>query len=354
MPPDQLKPGIAGRLRPLRLPAEIAPLSGLLLEAYADAPAWPQQRLRQELALLARLGAAYRLVRWVPGLLALPVGWAWESEPGDLAGVILTRSLRADGTVHLIDHLAVRPTLRRQGIGHRLLAAALDNLHRTDARVATLEVEPGNVAAERLYATAGFRIVDEALDLVRAATLSPPSVDLPTQAGHGEVRPQRNADRSALDRLVGASLPWVPTAGANGPARAVARPPTRFVLMRWLSDLFRAQQRRSFVVASAGDTLHASAEISVAGALPGGLPGLVSPYHRLRLLGHPDLPQDAAHALISMALAATGQANGRARPILTTVSNRQPTLLAALQRAQFVLQEHRHRLALDLTTRRPA
>jgi ribosomal-protein-alanine N-acetyltransferase len=56
-----------------------------------------------------------------------------------------------------INNLAVRPDLRRRGLGRRLLAGMLDAAAAAGVRRATLEVRRSNVAAIRLYEQAGFR-----------------------------------------------------------------------------------------------------------------------------------------------------------------------------------------------------
>jgi len=52
--------------------------------------------------------------------------------------------------------LAVRPAARRAGLARRLLARALDGAARGGARRVFLEVAADNVAAQALYAGAGF------------------------------------------------------------------------------------------------------------------------------------------------------------------------------------------------------
>ena len=123
--------------------------------------------------------------------------------------------------------------------------------------------------------------------------------------------------------------------------------------MRWLVDLLRAQGRRSYVVTGAAGNLLAFAEITRPSRTPASLLGFAPSYHRLRLIGAPDLPATAAIALLTVTLADSGPRSGRPRPTLTTVSERQPTLVQALQQAGFIPQEKRHRLALDLATQKP-
>jgi len=79
-----------------------------------------------------------------------------------------------------INNLAIRPGLRRQGLGRLLLARVLDEAATLGASGATLEVRRSNQAALRLYETAGFRLagvrtsyytnpIEDALILIRDA-----------------------------------------------------------------------------------------------------------------------------------------------------------------------------------------
>lgn len=53
--------------------------------------------------------------------------------------------------------VAVDPLLRRRGLGRQVLAALLAEGRRRGAERATLEVSSSNIAAQALYASAGFR-----------------------------------------------------------------------------------------------------------------------------------------------------------------------------------------------------
>lgn len=98
---------------------------------------------------------------------AFPPGEAWDAAafadllvmPGahglidPAGGLILTR--------HVVDEaeiltLATLPAVRRQGIGARLLARALDAAAADGVTRMFLEVSAGNQAARGLYAAAGF------------------------------------------------------------------------------------------------------------------------------------------------------------------------------------------------------
>ena len=57
--------------------------------------------------------------------------------------------------------IAVLPALRGQGMGRRLLDAAMDEARRRGAREMFLEVATGNTPAKALYARAGFTRVGQ-------------------------------------------------------------------------------------------------------------------------------------------------------------------------------------------------
>ena len=58
-----------------------------------------------------------------------------------------------------INNLAIHPDWRGRGLGRRLLARVLAAAYGMGVRRATLEVRRSNLAAQRLYAAAGFRVV---------------------------------------------------------------------------------------------------------------------------------------------------------------------------------------------------
>jgi ribosomal-protein-alanine N-acetyltransferase len=75
-----------------------------------------------------------------------------------LSGYIAAR-LSAD-ELH-INNIGVRHLARRRGLGAVLLQAALDIGAAYGANLAVLEVRAGNLAAQELYARAGFSVVGE-------------------------------------------------------------------------------------------------------------------------------------------------------------------------------------------------
>jgi ribosomal-protein-alanine N-acetyltransferase len=56
-----------------------------------------------------------------------------------------------------INNLAVRPELRRRGLGSQMLQAVIAEAQKLGAATLSLEVRRSNIAAQRLYLRAGFR-----------------------------------------------------------------------------------------------------------------------------------------------------------------------------------------------------
>ncbi|MDX6500301.1 MAG: [ribosomal protein S18]-alanine N-acetyltransferase [Blastocatellia bacterium] len=79
-----------------------------------------------------------------------------DSIPGrKVAGFIISRLVA--GELH-INNVAVRPEVRRRGVGAKLLAAVLSDGRSQGARLAFLEVRAGNAAAQGLYRRCGFQV----------------------------------------------------------------------------------------------------------------------------------------------------------------------------------------------------
>jgi ribosomal-protein-alanine N-acetyltransferase len=78
-----------------------------------------------------------------------------------LAGFIVARVIADE--LH-VNNVAVRPALRRHGIGAALLRAALQRAERQGSISAWLEVRAGNLAAQTLYERCGFHITGRRRD----------------------------------------------------------------------------------------------------------------------------------------------------------------------------------------------
>ena len=78
---------------------------------------------------------------------------------GSVAGYVLLRhptSHESNRHVLMIGGLAVDPAAQRQGVGRRLVEAAIEESARRGARRLTLRVLGGNPGAQALYASCGF------------------------------------------------------------------------------------------------------------------------------------------------------------------------------------------------------
>ena len=73
-----------------------------------------------------------------------------------LLGFVILRLAGPEGEVY---NIAVAPEIRGRGIGRRLLQSALDRAERKGTRLVFLEVREGNLPAQALYRSLGFRPV---------------------------------------------------------------------------------------------------------------------------------------------------------------------------------------------------
>lgn len=103
-----------------------------------------------------------RVRRGLKGLVgSSPYGFALVLRQGGLAVgyavVTLGWSLESGGIDALLDEVYVRPTLRNQGLGTRLIEDAVDVGRARGSLRIYLEVEAGNDDARRLYERLGWR-----------------------------------------------------------------------------------------------------------------------------------------------------------------------------------------------------
>lgn len=107
----------------------------------------------RDLGSLAAIHAACFPDSWnaqsIGELLATPGAFAFAGD----GGFILARAAGGEGEILT---LAVSPSSRRFGTGHRLVLAAADHAFRLGAQTLFLEVASGNLAARALYRRLGF------------------------------------------------------------------------------------------------------------------------------------------------------------------------------------------------------
>lgn len=132
-------------------PADWAEYKAIRLEAlqrgpaafastYEQSVAWPDETWQQRLA-------NPRCAIFVARTMRQPVG--------------LVGACRSDDDAHAgeIISMYVNAGMRRQGVGRRLLTAAIDHLAALpDISVIRLLVSPGQIAAQRLYSALGFQL----------------------------------------------------------------------------------------------------------------------------------------------------------------------------------------------------
>ena len=88
----------------------------------------------------------------------LETGSPAGSPSREIAGYICFWSVA--GEIQILN-IAVRKTLRRQGIARKLIEIAIRAARETTAGYITLEVRKSNLAARKLYETLGFKVVGE-------------------------------------------------------------------------------------------------------------------------------------------------------------------------------------------------
>jgi ribosomal-protein-alanine N-acetyltransferase len=91
----------------------------------------------------------------------LVTGSAAGSPSQEIAGYICFWSVA--GEIQILN-IAVRKTLRRQGIARKLIELAIRAAREETAGYITLEVRKSNLGARKLYETFGFRVVGERPD----------------------------------------------------------------------------------------------------------------------------------------------------------------------------------------------
>jgi ribosomal-protein-alanine N-acetyltransferase len=96
------------------------------------------------------------------GLLNQPTAFAFTARPNNgvrgLGGFVLAREAAGEAEILTI---AVSNKYPRQGLGWRLMLAALREVRGRRAETMFLEVDQGNVAAQGLYRKLGFRVAAE-------------------------------------------------------------------------------------------------------------------------------------------------------------------------------------------------
>ncbi len=87
-----------------------------------------------------------------------PVFGAWDARLVGMVGLYRDQHVKAAHKIHIWG-MYVRPESRKQGLGHRLLVAALDHARGIDGvRLAHIGVTDSAAHAQSLYERVGFRV----------------------------------------------------------------------------------------------------------------------------------------------------------------------------------------------------
>jgi ribosomal-protein-alanine N-acetyltransferase len=163
-------------------PAEPSDLDSIMaIEEASFASPWARQAMIEELGRTR--GAVFLAAESEGRFLGYASAWVYAGE------------------AHVMN-IAVAPADRGRGTGEALLLTLLERALRLDARLAYLEVRPGNREAIALYTKLGFRpygrrpryYADSGEDALLMACKSLRQLDLP---GRWEVWEQRHGARSA-------------------------------------------------------------------------------------------------------------------------------------------------------------
>lgn len=295
--PEEAKEGVYGGLRPMDPIQDLGAVAGLIGEAFADELDERGQAALREMRWMARLSP---LVWWWsvadPSFRDTFGGFVWEEPVLKGAGRQTSRQIvgnvslnRAPGSRQrwIVCNVVVDDRYRGQGIGRRLVEAALDEAQQLGAAGVLLQVFRQNQVALQLYSSMGFRESAGETDLRLDGV---PSVAFLEAPGY-HFRPWKVADGPAVYDLaryvVPQALQWI------RPLRAEDyRLDWLIRAAHWVSDLL-AGRRVYRLVALKEERLVAM--MTVTAAYRWG-------EHRLALLVHPNHTGQVEAALVSRAL----------------------------------------------------
>jgi ribosomal protein S18 acetylase RimI-like enzyme len=158
------KDGVNG-IRPLHPARDLEGLAHLIEQAFGKELSEGGEQVLRELRLLSKLGPfAWLLTSMGSEVDGLFNGFVWEQEGRVVGNVTIGRPTRHPVRWQ-ISNVAVLESYRGQGIGRRLVEAAIDLILRRGGRTAYLFVRQNNPTAIHLYESLGFVQVDRTTDL---------------------------------------------------------------------------------------------------------------------------------------------------------------------------------------------
>jgi ribosomal protein S18 acetylase RimI-like enzyme len=196
-----------GDIRRLEPARDLAQLADLIENAFGEEMSKGGERVLRELRLLARLGPFSVLFANDSETEGILTGFVWEQN-GRLVGNVTVNRPTGHPERWQISNVAVLEGYRGQGVGRKLMDAAVDLILRRGGQTAYLFVRSDNDVALHLYRGLGFVRVDEITDLKLV-----PSSARPARQQAGCLKRLRLRDGEKLYELVsratGAGQRWL-------------------------------------------------------------------------------------------------------------------------------------------------
>ena len=153
--------------------------------------------------VLREVGIALWTVGSAPMFPETTLGFVWE-EDGKIIGNVTMNPDQGRRDRYLLCNVAVKPEYRRRGIARAMVQASVEHLRTIGIKTAVLNVRPNNPGAHELYLSLGFSDVE-----TRGDWFLPASLVKSRSQSKIELRPFRNADRSAAQNLIRSVMPEI-------------------------------------------------------------------------------------------------------------------------------------------------
>ena len=305
-------------IRPLNPARDLGQLADLIENAFGDELSEGGARVLREIRLLSRLGPLSYLFTGIDQDESIFTGFVWEQDRRVVGNVTVSRPTR-HAHKWQISNVAVLDTYRGQGIGQRLVEAALDMVAQHGGRSAYLFVRDDNPRAIHLYHRLGFAKVDTTTELKFAAQRASPRPN-PLHLLQPLKPAQEHALYELVRRAVGPGHYWLYTVRRS---QYVLAAEERF--FRWLGALVTGEAELRWGV-SEDETLQAAVILRATRLWNLGP-------HRLQLWIHPNwrdrLAEPLAGDIVSILLAQSR------RPTYVSLAACEERAAAALLEAGF-------------------
>ncbi len=159
-----------GHARPVDPGRDMGPIADLIEIAFGGELERTGNNLVAELRHLATLGP---LLTFADRVASYPAGYVWEQD-GKLIGNATLSIEDSSARLWFVSNVAVHPDYRGQGIGRRLMEAALEAVRQRGGRQVLLQVRTDNEPAQRLYRGLGFTRFDTVAEMIRPSSLPAP------------------------------------------------------------------------------------------------------------------------------------------------------------------------------------